>query len=751
MSFINQLNKEQRNIIICPSSYNEGLFSEVNKDFLFDVVFKPKKEFLENIFGSYTEIEVESDGTLNGVIPLFLNKGYTVDAIENIISNMPLISDKYPELEKFHNLNEGFINYYKDKNILYTMDNLFDPVFLYAIKYLSELGIELKQILFEDVKGEALYKEYENIIKEVEGASDYISYLLLNGVDINKIKVQINGTDYKELIRDVFSFYPFKNAFYINDRYTLFEKDRILSFFNSLKDNKLDTSLETLNSYKEELDVDSYNVLANMLSGTKLPLEYFKYKLQNSYIKQPKYNNAIEVGNVINRYLPSDTYLIILGANSGLFPKTIVLSGELTDNILKEIHTSDKDINTTNEKYYLSKIYSLKHVYISSYLKGTTKNFTKSPFLFKILDLKEYVPSGNHYSKCRDYLKFKKAFDEYVTYGSKTSDYKRFSKLLADEDYKKFTNIYDSTMSYTDFDNFKELVGKKLMLSYSKMNEYNECPFKYYYGHILKLDPFENSLATFIGNFFHKIMENYIDSEFPLDEETLEIEFEKFIKTEPYKLTIKDRVIIKMFYSVVIDVYYKTKSLNLDGGFKVYAKELEINKVEDSIDDLEIEFNGKIDLVLKDDNDNTIVVDYKTGHYPKTNYEKGTGLQQLVYFNVLKETNVDETFVPAGFIFEVVPIKKRGGELKKISCYGELLFDSSVNYGEIKVNKQSWKSKEEIEDHLMQTKEIIEKTKNSILSLDFKQSPGDEACDYCSFKEVCYKYNFENDENEEDE
>ena len=73
--------------------------------------------------------------------------------------------------------------------------------------------------------------------------------------------------------------------------------------------------------------------------------------------------------------------------------------------------------------------------------------------------------------------------------------------------YKKYSNKFDSI-------NYK---SNNIKLSYTSLNSYNECPFKYYLNYILKVDDYSSNFNTLIGSLYHEVLSHVYDKDFDLD------------------------------------------------------------------------------------------------------------------------------------------------------------------------------------------------------------------------------------------
>ena len=64
-------------------------------------------------------------------------------------------------------------------------------------------------------------------------------------------------------------------------------------------------------------------------------------------------------------------------------------------------------------------------------------------------------------------------------------------------------NTYDNRYIKVEFDDLYKYLNGKSNLSYSAMNNYYLCAFRFYIANILKLDPFVDTFAAFLGSLFH--------------------------------------------------------------------------------------------------------------------------------------------------------------------------------------------------------------------------------------------------------
>ena len=68
---------------------------------------------------------------------------------------------------------------------------------------------------------------------------------------------------------------------------------------------------------------------------------------------------------------------------------------------------------------------------------------------------------------------------------------------------------YDSSFKGISKDKLRDYLDGKLTLSYSAMNSYYQCGFRYYLSNVLKLNLFPNTFYTVLGNIYHDVLSKY--------------------------------------------------------------------------------------------------------------------------------------------------------------------------------------------------------------------------------------------------
>lgn len=200
-----------------------------------------------------------------------------------------------------------------------------------------------------------------------------------------------------------------------------------------------------------------------------------------------------------------------------------------------------------------------------------------------------------------------------------------------------------------DFNTFK--------WSYSSLSMFDQCPKLFKLCYIDKFER-EDSAFTQFGKLIHSILERYYKKELEIFElfDVFESEYlEKVTKSFPI-LFSRD---LEMIYYNAAKKYFKS----FDDPFFDYEIVSIEKEFETEIYDISIK--GFIDLILKDDKENYIIVDHKSKSHFKSKKEAKEYFKQLyiyskhiideyeripktLYFNLIRNTN-NENLVSAEF------------------------------------------------------------------------------------------------------
>lgn len=753
--FTSSLSRDEENIVIALSSLHEALFkASIEEDYLYNLKFKTINEFENDLLGYYSKSAVKK---------LHDNLNVTYEAANELLKSFLLInSEKSSIVEDDYVFDSLAYKNYQEKNVLIFMPFSYDNLFLKAVNKLKEYAIKVSFLSFDEV--DDVYKNhnlcgYKNDIREIEALADKVSTLLKSGVMPDEVKIEVTDDKYLPLLDEVFDFYSIPLD--ASPKVSLLSLEEVLSFIRYIKENNLTVNQKTFGDYpqKNKLTENTRQILEKIISSmdTEDPA-FFKYVLKNTYLKKKKYSNAVHAGSFLDSYISDEEYYFIIGANQKSFPKVYSQSGLITKETLDyELLKDEKYYNSYRESFIIKKISQIKNVYISYKEKDSEKECSKSLILGKITSLKEEKedPSLERCSLKRDLLKLCKGLDIYEKYHNVTEEYEKFFLLI--ENIKKIRNSYSPEVILSNKKAFIDYIEKKLTLSYSAIEDYFECPYKYFLSNILKIKPFDSTYFTYLGSFFHLFISKYIDKDF--DYASVSLLYEDYRKDyeerNHFSLSSDQAYYFNRFFNDIPEIHAIIKAQNEKCGFKERLTE-QLLKSERKISDIDITLKGYADLILKDEKQNTAIIDYKTGSIPSIKIESGLGMQLYIYFILFEEmTNSKSKFF--GVFYQGIKKNKNQSSSSYLKLKGEAIDNQELydNFDPemIFISKRCKRlSEEELKQNLELVNQKIEECAKAIINASFEAKPTKEACTYCAFDEICYKkYKIENEEEGENE
>lgn len=636
-------------VLIIPSNIKNNLIEKIRKDNkLLDITFITKNEFIKKVTFDYD----------NKSIYYLMNK-YNIkyEVAKVYLDNIKYISDKEYKSSKLNFL----VNIKKellDNNLLiidkyYTKYLQSKNICVYGFDYIDKYFMNILN-KFDNV--EIINKEYNNyeittiyeasdIETEIEYVANRICELLENNIDINKIKLVI-PSEYNNYIDRIFKLYNIP----ININKTSIYNTYIGSYFIDNIESDINNTLSKI----ENMDSNIYNKIVNILNKYTWCEDYTNviemliHDLKNTYISN-ELLNSVTITTIRDNDISDDDYVFVLGFNQGSVPIIYKDEEYITDNICHEV-----DIETTKEKnikekeIVLRNLKNIKNLVITYKLKSNTDTYYISNLYDEINCKIEKISINNYkYSNELNKIKLTKKLDNLVKYGIIDEDL----GLLYNNykiDYKTFDNKYTKI----DKDNLHKFLDNKLLLSYSSLDNYNKCAFRYYLANILKISIYEETFMTNIGTIFHEVLSKMNDDNFDLDKE-----YENSINNLNKEFTIKEKFFLNKLRTeleFIIDTIRKQAELS-DLDNYLYEEKIYTN-IEGNIN---ITFMGIVDKIMyKEYPDKTIVaiIDYKTGN-PNTNLTNviyGLDMQLPIYLYLAKNTNKLKNVEIAGFYLQKI-------------------------------------------------------------------------------------------------
>lgn len=749
---------KDNSLIICPNQTKTKILkglSQTKK--LVNIKFMTKEEYKKIYYFSY------DDKLLAYLIKKY---NYNIDVARVYINNLYVIDEnktyKSPKLNFLKDLkkelikeglliyNNTYKEYLKDKNIIVKNEYNLE-------KYEEEmLGIKEEHVPEKTITAPVM--ECNTLEEEVNQVCLEIINLLKTGADINKIYLANVSSDYLYTIKSLFSFYHI--PININFNYSIYSTKVVKDYLNTKE-------LDLENKDKKSINKKLINILSDLSFLDEASKEYkilLTDKLKNTYASPVNLKNAITIKDLYKESFNDDEYVFVLGFNQDELPKMEKDISYITDKEKDEVSLYKTDyLNKRNKNNLVYILSNIKNLYLSYKLTSPFKSYYKSS-LITDLSLNIVKPKLDSYNSSNIYneLRLASYLDLYHLYGEKNKDLKRLYTHYQIP-YKTYSNVFTGINN----DEYLTNLPYPLKLSYTSLNAYSECKFKYYIRHVLKLEPYTNTFQTYIGSMYHYILSVYKKTNFNFEEE-----YQKYL--EKRELSLKEKLLlirIKKDLLKLIDILNKQ---DLITGYNdaYYEKKIDIDLKKK----VSVIFTGSIDKIMYYQNiEDTYfsIIDYKTGsidtHIEPMKY--GLHMQLPVYLYLIHYSKAIKSPIFTGIYYQnilfnyptwskdIEKVKKdqyllQGYSTDDISIlsrfdstYEKSEYIKSMSYNEEKgfgtYAAKKVLSNDTLYDLLAYTKNYISKETDNILSADFTINPKvysnvNISCAFCSFKDICY-------------
>lgn len=769
MEFIDNL--ENNMIIVTENKYKESILKTISlSSRLFNINIISKSEFIKRFYFDYNEeavyylmnkYKIKEDIALTYLKNIYYvsDRNYSSDKL-NLLANIKreLISN---DLLIYDNL---FTEFIKDKKIVFYNYNYLNK---FDINMIEELK-KITSVLVYDKK----YNNYSHDVYEFDTMEEEVNFvcvsimkLVQKGIRPSLIKLSNVDDDYVDMIESLFSMHGIKLD--VNNNYLI--SNYIANLFLTM-DGDLLSRINILSlKYKGDILNKIISIVNKYIyfDDLDISLEMIRNEFKRTKINNISYDNAIEVIDFMNYPVTDDMHVFLLGFNQNKVPLIYKDEDYITDNLKDDLLIDlVYDKNKFEKRSTISNILNIKNLYISYKNSSSFGTFYPSNLINDMnLSVIKDVKFDDIYSSLYGNILLCKGLDNYSLYGEFDDDVLRLYAT-----FNSRYNKYDNRFKGIDNNKFLDVYKDGFNLSYSSMNDYYKCSFKYYLSNVLKLNIYEDSFATYIGSLFHYVLENGLKSDKDAD-----YLINLFVDREDRVLSSKEKFFVKRLtpdigfaLSTIRDSLDNTELKNM-----LFEERVEIKKQGD----VSVTFKGFIDKVMyKDYGDKMIVaiVDYKTGFTDiDLKYVPfGLSMQLPIYLYLAKNSNKLHDIKFAGFylqrVLNGIPLldnKKSFESLKKegLLLYGysnddpEILEKFDHCYKEstmIKSMKLDSKGAFSRYSKILSNNKIdklvdlvdlkIDEAVNGICSSCFDINPkvtekGNIGCNYCSFKDICFK------------
>ena len=713
----------------------------------------------------------------------YLMKKYHLK-VENVImylENMYYISDidddKVKYLMKLKNelINEDlliidhlFERFLEKFELIYDNDfyKTLTPKLLCDLKKYCHVIIPVK----EDIKvhKHPLYK-FQTIPEEIHFVCEKICSLVDSGILLSDIKIVNAHSEYEFDLKRICNYYGI--PLNIKNNSSIISTKVVSTFLALFRDLPLHEVIESLqNKYKSSQDQITINKIINILNEYSWCdniddeiYEMIYYDLKNTKIDSVKYKDGVVVTDLFD--VDDNDYVFFLGMNADTVPMVKKDESYLNDSVKEKLGLfRSVDENRQMKKLVKEKIQSIKNLWITYKVEGKNSEAYPSSLLEEIeCDL---VTDNNYYSysTMEEKILLAIALDEYRNYGEITNDLTKYYPLHRDLNYQTYDNKYRPISKEIIKKYLKEHDG--LVLSYSKLNDYMKCHFRYYLENILKISKYEETFAAIIGSYAHYLLEKKDEIDFDFDKYSYDF-LSKYTFNYKEKFLLKK---IKKELQYVIKVTNKFENLS---DFNKYYHEEKIVINKDC--DIPVIFKGFIDKIMayKENNEAYVsLIDYKTGGYDASlnHVYHGLGLQLPIYAYLTHNSELFKKYKLAGFYIAPILVKediltndtdrvsKKQDKMKLIGYSineADILskfdptYENSMMIKSMKTTKNGFStyskvlSRSEMDNLVVFIDKLIDKAIKDIISGDFNINPKlidnkNMSCSYCPYEEICY-------------
>ena len=758
-------------IIICENDYKECLLKKFSSNKLFlNVKFYTKKSFFENYFYKYKD---------NTLLYLINKYGFKVDIAKMYLEKLYYIDENktyfHEKLQRLVDIkNELIINNYLIYNEQFKDYLSNKKIYVLGYPYLN--NHEIKVFSLYDVEYESFnincnHKNiyvFENVEKEIDYVFKKICKLVESGISLNKIKLVNVPKEYYNTLDMLASFY--KLPVNMPSQTSLYSLKITKEFLNNY-DSDINKTISALQGY----DSIYLNKILNICNKYAYTDDYLAVKeliiddLKNEKIDYSRKRESIDIVDLTYPF-DEDDYVFVMNFNMGSIPSFIKDEDYITDNVKDEVNLKTvSEINKEIKGYSIKKLQSIKNLslsYVKS-MKGTEvypSSLIKDMFLYEVLYQENDMES---YSKIYSKINYARDLDLYHKYGTITNKLALYGNTFPDFLYRRFDNRFkgiDTNILFKHLNN-------NLTLSYTSLDTYYRCSFRYYLNNILKLNDYTDSFEAFIGSLFHDVLEKCLELH-----TSVEDEIQKYIQEKGRIIIPKERFFINKItddINFAIDVINKQRN-NISLDSEIHEKMVSIAKDAS----IKVNFIGFIDKILyKKYGDKTIIsiIDYKTGNaYSDLKYlPYGMGMQLPIYVYLVYKGRLFENPEVAGFYLQYILgksinidakkdyIKQKEDNLKLsgysnkdidiLEKFDRSYEDSTLISGMKTKNDGNFSayakvlSNEQINNIVDLIDKKIDEAISNILAGNFCINPKkigydkEIGCQYCKYKDICFK------------
>lgn len=656
------------------------------------------------------------------------------------------------------------------KNNLYRKFLNNKDIVLYNLKYvdkyylniIEELSSTNNIITYNEEKETSIKKIYRcnNSEEEISFVCSKICELIKSGIDINNIKLTNVKSDYTYIIRKTFKLFNIPINIKSDES---IKSTMIVKKFKELYNENISEVMNKIselitNNYEKDIYKNILNVVNKYSDSNYMDVKEILFDdIDNIKIKRDEFKNAVNIIDFKSDLISDNDYVFLVNFNEGKIPinhkdedylndieknnlgidTSFTLNEKETNEVIETIKTTNNLILTYSEYNQNNKIY------VSSAYSSDILNEEKVNLNFN---------NSNNYNK----LRLLSEKDDNNKYGTLSSDLLTLSAHYKDEPYLTYNNKYKKISN----DKLKNYLNKGLTLSYSSMNTFYQCSFRYYLDNILRVNKYEERFDAVLGSIFHEILsECFINDDYDVI-----LNYEKLISESTYSFNESEKFFLENLKNELLLIIDTIKEQLKYTSLKqsMYEKEIRINISSD----VKVTFKGFVDKILYDEFNGekiVVIIDYKTGN-PLLNINNsiyGLDMQLPVYIYLIK-SEIKNVRIGGFYLQKILSnvnsLQKRKESLKLQGYSNEDIdilekvdssYENSCVIKSLRTTQNGFYSYSKIiNDEQIDTlynivESKVKEARDKILNTEFDINPKEMddkniGCKFCKYKDICY-------------
>ncbi|MDD2409762.1 MAG: PD-(D/E)XK nuclease family protein [Bacilli bacterium] len=746
-------------IFIVPDQYKTNIIKLINSQKeLYNIKIFAISEIKKKLLFSFDE---------QAIVYLMKNYNMSYSYAIDIINNLYYISfdEKNFKLEYLTKIKQDLNNnnlLIKDNYFLNNFNN--KKCYVYGFKYLYNFDEKLLNIINNITKLEYIHDDkskykhnvysFKNINEEIEFIANDIIKKINNGININNIYLSNINKEYISTIKRIFSFYNI--PINLNEKTPLYY---ILSSYNLI--NNLDKPEDYIKNIKNIeirnkcIDILNKYYFVNDLTNIK---DIISEELKINYLSNPVNKEAVNIIDLKNDFINNDMEIYLIGFAIEYIPIIYKDENLINDNIKPDYLEQTWELNNIEFNIWKNIINNTKNLTITFSESSIINSLSISP-LANNLSINNCVYNESNYSNISNIFNLGIMLDNFLKYGDIHDKLNILKHNYPNINYLTYDNKYDDINPKL----IRDYLNNTINLSYSKLNIYYQCAFRFYLEQILKLNIYEEKFEPYIGRLFHYILSKIYDKDFNFDQEK-----NTFLKNNYFDLSPSDY----LFLNIMCEDLKKSINHIMDHYSQTLFKEIECERnitVMSNKDNININFNGIIDKIMKHEN-KIAIIDYKTNaiNNDLSLINQGLNIQLPIYIYLIKNQYPHTNIIGIYFqnVNRIISNYNQNKDLEKIKKENLKLIGYTINEENIikefdftylnseyikamKLTSKGFSSHTKLlnKDNFNMLYKIAEnkiiESANNIIKAKFDINPKiidkkNSSCEYCAYKSICF-------------